>query len=61
MLLAHRGHLSHYDYVFFDRLPLLTNEIRGVDKLVPFSEMLVNSSYVDEKKAEGIEDTKGDQ
>jgi len=36
----------------------LTNEIRGVEKLITFSDMLVNSSFVDEKKAEGIEDEK---
>ncbi|KAG0011785.1 Golgi to ER traffic- protein [Entomortierella chlamydospora] len=46
-----------YDDFHITRLPLLTNEIRGVDKLIPFSEMLVNSQYVEEKKAEGIDDT----
>lgn len=38
------------------RLPLLTNEIRGVDKLVTFSDMLVNSTHVDNMKAQGEQD-----
>jgi arsenite-transporting ATPase len=38
----------------------LTNEIRGTDKLIPFSNMLVDDSFVQKKMAEGIDDTKAD-
>ncbi|KAG0029889.1 Golgi to ER traffic- protein [Podila clonocystis] len=45
-----------YDDFHITRLPLLTNEIRGVDKLVTFSDMLVNSAHVDNMKAQGEQD-----
>ncbi|KAK3816574.1 MAG: ATPase GET3 [Benniella sp.] len=49
-----------YDDFHITTLPLLTNEIRGTDKLIPFSNMLVDNSFVQKKMAEGIDDTKAD-